>query len=395
MDFELPDELKLVRDTARRFVDQELIPLERTLPDLMDIPPGVRAHLEAKVKEIGFWAAAVPSEFGGGGLGALGSLVLREQTARCLVGDARDDRGFGGTPWPILYNCNPEQRERFLDPVIRGERRQFFAMTEPGAGNDANAIATTAMLDGDEWVLNGTKVFITGVDRADFGVVLAKTDPTQRARGGLSAFLVEKGTPGFHVVRTIHTMGAATAFELHFEDCRIPKDNLLGEVGRGFDIAGKNLTQTRLRQASSSLGLAQRALEMCIEYAQLRETFGKKLIDRGAVQMMLADSAAELRAARLMAYTTAHRLDLGEDPVLEVAATKIYAGEIGSRILDRAIQIHGAAGICDDTVLARLYGWHRAMRIFDGPDEVHLRTIARAELGRQPGPLDVAVRPVG
>ncbi len=206
MDFELPDELKLVRDTARRFVDRELIPLEKTLADPMHIPPDVQAHLEAKVKEIGFWAAAVPAELGGGGLGALGALVLREQTSRCLVGDARDDRGFGGTPWPILFNCDPEQRAQFLDPVIRGEKRHFFAMTEPGAGNDANAIATSAVLDDDEWVLNGTKCFITGVDRADFGVVLAKTDRTQRARGGLSAFLVAKETPGFQVVRSTSTM---------------------------------------------------------------------------------------------------------------------------------------------------------------------------------------------
>jgi acyl-CoA dehydrogenase len=304
-------------------------------------------------------------------------MVLREQTARCLVGDARDDRGFGGTPWPILFSCSAEQRKRFLDPVIRGEKRHFFAMTEPGAGNDANAIATAAVLDGDEWVLNGSKVFITGVDRADFGVVLAKTDRTQRARGGLSAFLVEKETPGFHVVRLISTMGAATAFELHFDNCRIPRDNLLGEVGHGYDIAGPNLTRTRLRQGASSLGLAQRALEMCIDYAQVRETFGKKLIDRGAVQMMLVDSAAELRAARLMAYTTAHRLDLGEDPVLEVAATKIFAGEVGSRILDRAIQIHGGSGFTRDLPFERMYRDQRGFRITEGGTEVQRWVIAR------------------
>jgi len=377
MDFELPDELKLVRDTARRFVDQELIPLEKTLADPMHIPPDVQAHLEAKVKEIGFWAAAVPAELGGGGLGALGALVLREQTSRCLVGDARDDRGFGGTPWPILFNCDPEQRAKFLDPVIRGEKRHFFAMTEPGAGNDANAIATSAVLDDDEWVLNGTKCFITGVDRADFGVVLAKTDRTQRARGGLSAFLVEKETPGFHVVRSTATMGAATVFELHFDNCRIPRDHLLGEVGHGFDIAGPNLTRTRLRQAASSLGLGQRALEMCVEYAQARETFGKKLIDRGAIQMMLADSAAELRAVRLMAYTTAHRLDLGEDPVLEVAATKVYAGEVGSRILDRAIQMHGGSGFTRDLPFERMYRDQRGFRITEGGSEVQRWVIAR------------------
>jgi acyl-CoA dehydrogenase len=377
MDFELPDEMKMVRQAARRFVDQELIPLEKSLADPTDIPPEVRQHLEAKVQEIGFWAAAVPAEFGGGGIGALGNMVVREQVGRCLVGDSRDDRGFGGTPWPILYNCNPEQRKKYLDPIVRGEKRHFFAMTEPGAGNDANGLATTAVLDGGEWVLNGSKIFITGVDLSDFGVVLAKTDTSQRARGGLSAFFVEKGTPGFTVVRTIHTMGAATVFELHFENCRIPPENLLGEVGHGFDIAGKNLTKTRLKQAGSSLGLGQRALEMCIDYAQQRETFGKKLIDRGAVQTMLVDSAAELRAARLMAYTLAYRLDQGEDPVLEVAATKIYAGECGSRILDRAIQIHGGSGFTRDLPFERMYRDQRGFRITEGGTEVQRWVIAR------------------
>jgi acyl-CoA dehydrogenase len=378
MDFELPDDVKLVRETVRRFVDQELMPLEKSLEDLTTIPAPVRNHLEAKVKEIGFWAAAVPAELGGGGLGALGTLVMREQVSRCIVSDTRDDRGFGGSPWPILYTCTPAQRKQYLEPVIRGERRHFFAMTEPGAGNDASGLATTAVLDGDEWVINGSKVFITNVDVADFGVVLARTDTTRRARGGLSAFLVDKSTPGLNVVRSTQTMGAARVFELRFENCRVPRHNVLGEVGHGFELAGSNLTRTRLGQAASSLGLAQRALEMCIEYAQRRETFGKKLIDRGAVQMMLVDSAAELRAVRLMAYTTAYRLDQGEDPVLEVAATKIAAGEGGSRILDRAIQIHGGSGLTRDLPFERMYRDQRGYRITEGGSEVQRWVIARA-----------------
>jgi acyl-CoA dehydrogenase len=380
MDFELPEEMKLVRQTARRFVDQELIPLERQLPDLLEIPPDLREHLEAKVKEIGFWAAAVPTEFGGGGIGALGNMVLREQVCRSLLGDVRDDRGFGGAPWPILYNANPEQRRKYLDPIVKGAARHFFAMTEPGAGNDANGLATTAVLVGDEWVLNGSKVFISHVDQADFGVVLAKTDTSQRARGGLTAFIVDRGTPGFNVVREIRTMGAAKVFELHFDNCRIPKGNLLGEVGHGFDIAGKNLTKTRLKQASGSLGLAQRAVEMCLDYVQQRETFGKKLMDRGAVQMMLVDSAAEIRAVRLLAYTLSHRLDQGEDPVLDVAACKVYAGECGSRILDRAIQIHGGSGFTRDLPFERMYRDQRGYRITEGGTEVQRWVIARGLL---------------
>ena len=377
MDFELPEELKMVRQTVRRFVDQELMPLERSLDDLTDIPDPIRRQLEAKVKEMGFWAAAVPVEFGGGGIGALGNMVMREQISRCIVSDTRDDRGFGGSPWPILYQCDPEQRRKYLDPVIRGEKRHFFAMTEPGAGNDANGLATSAVLDGDEWAINGSKVFISHVDIADFGVVLAKTDVTKRARGGLSAFIVDKGTPGFNIVRMIHTIGAARVFELHFDNCRVPEQNLLGEVGHGFDIAGSNLTKTRLKQAASSLGLAQRALEMCIDNVQQRETFGKKLMDRGAVQMMIADSAAELRAARLMAYATSYRLDQGEDPVLEVAATKIYAGECGARILDRALQMHGGSGLTRDLPFERMVRDQRGYRITEGGAEVQRWVIAR------------------
>jgi acyl-CoA dehydrogenase len=377
MDFELPEEMKMMRETVHRFVDKELMPLEKSLPDLMDIPPDVRRELESKVKEMGFWAAAVPTEFGGGGIGALGNMVLREQVSRCLVSDTRDDRGFGGSPWPILYNANTEQRRKYLEPIIAGAKRHFFAMTEPGAGNDANGLATTAVLDGDEWVINGSKLFISHVDLADFGFVLAKTDTSKRARGGLSAFIVEKGTSGFNVARTLYTMGAAHAFELHFDNCRVPKENLLGEVGKGFDMAGKNLTKTRLKQAASSLGLAQRALEMCIEYAQQRETFGKRLIDRGAVQMMLVESAAELRACRLMAYATSWRLDQGEDPVLEVSATKVYAGEIGSRILDRAIQMHGGSGLTRDLPFERMYRDQRGYRITEGGTEVQRWVIAR------------------
>lgn len=380
MDFDLPEELSMIQETVRQFVDQELIPLETQLDDLTELPADVRHHLEAKVKEIGFWAAAVPAEYGGGGLGVLGNLILREQVSRCLVADVRDERGFGGTPWPILYNCNPEQRKKFLDPVIRGEKRHFYAMTEPGAGNDANSISTTAVRCGDVWVLNGTKTFITGVDQSDFGIVLAMTDKSKMARGGLSAFLVEMGTPGFDIVRRTSTMGAASVFELRFDDCRLPAGNLLGEVGDGMNIAGSNLTITRLKQTAGSLGLADRALKLSVDYAQTRITFGKHIIDRGAVQKMLADSAAELRSARLMAYTIAHRLDHGEDCRLEVAAAKIYAGEMGSRVLDRAIQIHGGAGFTRDLPLERMYRDQRGFRITEGGTEVQRWVIARGLL---------------
>lgn len=377
MDFQLPEELKMVQETIRRLVNEELIAFEDSVSDKEEIPPEILKRLEARVKELGFWAAAVPVEYGGGGLGVLGSTIIKEQVAHAILGDARDNRGFGGEPWPIVYNCNPDQRKRFLDPVVRGEKTHYFAMTEPDAGNDANAISTTAVQDGNEWVINGRKMFITAVDQADFGVVIAMTDKSKGSRGGLSAFLVEKDRPGFEVVRRTRTMGAAKVSELYFDNCRVPSENLLGEVGRGMDIAGKNLTRTRLRQAAHSLGLAQRALDASIEYAKQRSTFGKRTIDRGAVQMMLADSASELRAARLMVYTSAYRLDQGEESALEVAACKIFAAETGSRVLDRAIQIHGGSGYTRDLPFERMYRDQRGFRITEGGSEVQRWVIAR------------------
>lgn len=378
MDFELSDDLKMVQETVHRFVHDEIISREDDVVDKRDIPKDISEHLEKRVKELGFWAAAVPEEFGGGGLGVLGSTVIKEQVAHSILGDARDNRGFGGEPWPILYNCNAQQRERFLDPIIRGEKTHYFAMTEPDAGNDANSISTLAVRDGSEWVINGTKMFITGVEEADFGVVIAMTDRSKGSRGGLSAFFVEKDTPGFSISRTVRTMGAAKISELIFENCRVPEGNLLGEVGRGMDIAGKNLTRTRLRQAAHSLGLAQRALDASIDYAKQRSTFGQRIIDRGGVQMMLVDSAAELRAARLMVYTTAYRLDHGEECTLEVAACKIFAAEIGSRVLDRAIQLHGGAGFSADLPYERMYRDQRGFRITEGGSEVQRWVIARS-----------------
>jgi acyl-CoA dehydrogenase len=375
--FPLSDELSLLKDTVRRYVDQVLTPLEKTLADPEHIPPDVRAQLEEKVKQMGFWAAAVPEHLGGGGIGVAGNVLLREQVCRSIVGDARDNRGFGGTPWPILWACDDEQRRRFLDPVVAGTRRSFFAMTEPGAGSDANSIATTAVRDGDEWVLNGSKAFATIADGADFGVVIASTDPAKRSRGGLSAFIVEVGTPGFAIERMSRTMGAAVVYELSLKNCRISAGNLLGQVGAGMELAGRNLTITRLTQASVSLGMAARGMELAIEYANQRETFGKRLIDRGAVQEMLVDSQAALNAARCMTYTVAAQLDAGTDAAHDAAIAKVYSAEMGSQVLDRAIQIFGGAGLTRDLPLERLYRDQRGFRITEGAGEVQRWVIAR------------------
>jgi acyl-CoA dehydrogenase len=377
VDFELPWELQKVQEIVRAFVDKELIPLEKTLPDPEIIPPDVRADLDAKVKAMGLWAAAVPQAEGGGGLGVLGQMVIREQVCRAIVGDARDERGFGGFPWPVLYFCTPDQKARYLAPIVRGEKTMFFAMSEPGAGNDAGSIRTTAVRDGNEWVLNGSKTWITGAGSADFGVVFALTDPVRRTRGGVSFFFVDRGTRGMTISPPHRTMGAALIHDVFFDHCRIPAEALIGKVGEAFELAQKTLTISRLMQAPISLGLAQRALELATAYAKERVTFGQPLAQREAVQWMLAESAAEIRAARLMAYSIAWRLDHGEEPRREAAIAKVFAGEMGSRVIDRAIQIHGGLGVSRELPLERMYRDQRSFRITEGGTEVQRWIIAR------------------
>lgn len=385
MDFELPWELQRVRETVRSFVEKELIPLEQTLPDPEVIPPEVRAELNRKVKAMGLWAAAVPESEGGGGLGVLGHMVIREEVCRTIVGDARDERGFGGNPWPTLYYCTPEQKARYLVPMVRGEATMFFGMSEPGAGNDAGSIRTTAVRDGDAWVLNGSKTWITAAGGADFGVVWAMTDPAKGVRGGLSCFFVDRGTPGMTISPPHRTIGAARVYDIFFDDCRVPRDSLIGEPGAAFELAQKTLTVSRLMQAPISIGLAQRALELAASYAKKRVTFGQPIAEREAVQGMLAESAAEIRAARLMAWSIAWRLDRGEEPRREAAIAKIYAGEMGSRVLDRAIQIHGGLGVSRELPLERMYRDQRSFRITEGGTEVQRWVIARDLLSSRKG----------
>jgi acyl-CoA dehydrogenase len=253
----------------------------------------------------------------------------------------------------------------------------FFAMSEPGAGNDAGAIRTSAVRDGHGWVLNGAKTWITAAGSAAFGVVFAMTDPSRGVRGGLSCFFVDRDTPGMTISRPHRTIGAARVHDIFFDDCRVSADALLGEVGGAFELAQQTLTVTRLMQAPISVGLTERALDMAASYASKRVTFGRPLAEREAVQSMLAESAAELRAARLMARTVAWRLDHGEEPRREAAIAKVYAGEMGSRVLDRAIQIHGGLGVSRELPLERMFRDQRSFRITEGSTEVQRWIIAR------------------
>ncbi|MCL5959936.1 MAG: acyl-CoA dehydrogenase family protein [Chloroflexi bacterium] len=378
MDFALPRHHQLIQRTVRRFVNEELIPYEREKwAESEPLPAAEDKRLRDKVKALGLYACAVPKIYGGAGLGILGWVIVREEISKCAVGDIRNERGFGGNPWPILYECNDEQKKRYLLPIVRGEKLSFFGMTEPNAGNDASSILTTAVRDGDDWVINGTKMFIGGVQRTDFGIIFAMTDKQKGIRGGLTAFVVERDTPGFQVVREIPTMGAAVPSELSLVNCRVPSSQVIGEVGQAFISAQKNLSITRIMHAPMCLGASQRGLDMTIEYAKQRVTFGQPIAKRQAVQWMLADSYAEIQACRLMAYQAAWKIDQGEDPRYEAPLIKTFGDELASRVLDKCIQIHGAAGVSRDLPLERLYRDARSLRITEAGSEVQRWVIAR------------------
>lgn len=381
MDFDLSYELRELQALVRRFVQDELVPLEPRVPREWEweLPDEVTTRLNVRARELGLWSLSVPTEYGGAGLGTLGLMVVEEELGRTLT-----PWDIPGEPSAILYACNAEQRERFLLPVIRGEKHTAFAQTEPDAGSDPAMMQTRAILDGDDWVLNGTKRFITGAHRADFVQVFALTDPAKRQHGGITCFLVEKGTPGFQLARRQRIMGREAPCELVFDDCRVPAANVLGEVGQGFKLAQTWLAaHDRLGLGPMAIGRAERALEMATEYAKSRVTFGRPLAERQAVQWMLADSLLEIQQCRLMVYYGAWKADQGQDIRIEASMVRLFAAEMQSRVIDRALQIHGGIGLSDELPLAAMYQHVRSYRITGGAAEIQRMILARHALNRR------------
>jgi len=288
---------------------------------------------------------------------------------------------FGGSPEPVLYHCNEELRQRYFLPVIRGERRGCYAFTEPDAGSDMARMRARAVRDGDDWILDGTKTFISKVDRADFVIVFAATDPDAGSRG-FSVFLVDMGTPGFEVSREIATMGDDwNPCELSFSSCRVPDANRVGELGAGWKLAGEQLSHGRLKIAAYQLGIAQRCIDIAVDWAQTRITWGKPLAARQGIQWMLADSRVELEAARLLVYRAAWKADAGLEHTMDDFAAKLYATEMSQRVTDRALQILGGIGYATETPVQSFYRQVRLWRIGHGTSEVHRWMIARDMLG--------------
>jgi len=376
MDFLLSDELNMIVDVVREFRERELMPLEHHFLLQGRFTVEERNELDEKAKAAELWALDVPEELGGQGMGELAMCLILEELFKHPAMYMP-----GGSPEPVLYHCNDEQRERYLMPVIGGERRSCYAFTEPNAGSDMAGMRMLAVKDGDDWILNGTKTFISKVDRADFVIVFAVTDP-ESARNGVSVFLVDMGTPGFEVSREIPTMGDDwDPCELRFSDCRVPEANLVGAPGDGWKLAGEQLLHGRLKIAAYQLGIAQRCIDIAVEWSQNRFTWGKPIAARQAVQFMLADSRVELEAARLLVYRAAWKADQGQENAQDDFMAKLFATEMSSRVTDRALQILGGMGYATETPIQSFYRQARLWRIGHGTSEIMRWMIARDMLG--------------
>ncbi len=376
--YQLPEDLRMLQTWMRDFIRREIVPLERELdPEAMELPEEDYERLSRIAKDAGMWCLGVPEEYGGGGLGCFAMTVINEEMAQHRNGLYNPGYGvFGRPPPPIIFEGTKEQIKKYAIPTIQGGGTTFYAITEPSGGSDpARAIQTTAVRDGDDWIINGTKVFITGAGSADWGVVFVRTGPGE-GRAGISCFIVEKGTPGFST-RPIPVIRPMYPYEVSFEDCRVPNANLLGELGKGFELTTKLLGINRFPYSAANLGVAVAAQRMAIEYAKQREVFGELLSRKQAIQWMLADSDIEIRAARWLIWEGAWKVDRGEDYRHEASIAKLHSSEVLARVVDRAVQIHGAYGVSKDLPLERWYREARIRRIGEGTSEVHRFVIAR------------------
>ena len=384
MDFDTNEEQRLVIDTVRRFVREEILPLEADLdPDASELEPSDRDRLVAKTKAMGFYGLDIPEEYGGPGIDIVTRTLMAIEMSQHRAGLYAPCYGvFGGAGLAQLYEANDDQKERYLYPTLRGEKRGFFGLTEPSGGSDpARAIRTTAVRDGDDWILNGEKTFISGADKAQFGLIFARNDAAM-GRSGITCFIVDTDTPGFRVRRVIHTLRSSHyATEIELQNARVPSRNVLGEVGGGFAIAADRVSRQRIPYAAGCIGLAIRAQEMAIEWARVRQTFGDVLASRQAIQWMIVDNEVDIRTARWFTLAAAHRASRGLPFRTEAAMAKLVATEGSARVVDRSMQIHGGYGMTKDLPLERWWRELRIRRIGEGPNEVQRLIIARDLLG--------------
>ncbi|MDP3382429.1 MAG: acyl-CoA dehydrogenase family protein [Phenylobacterium sp.] len=385
MEFQLSDEHRMLKELTARFVRDELMPLEAGVLDReakgqgLSLAPEEHARLDEISKTLGLWGLDAPEDVGGSDLPYVAMVGVGEELGRTI------------TPYTLppdspnlrmlMATVNERQREAYLAPYVRGETVSAIGISEPGAGADPSAMITRAVRDGDDWIINGRKIWITRAADADFTILMAVTDTEKRARGGISAFLVDRDAPGFHVLRQIPMIGGQSTYEVVLEDCRVEGWKLLGQEGAGFAPMQIRLGTRRIEMAAWSIGMAQRALDMMVEYAPQRSTFGAPLSERQAIQWWVADAATRIHAARLMTYDCAWKLDQGRDTRVEISMIKAYATEMAWEVVDHAMQTFGAMGMTKELPLQLMASRLRTMRIYDGPTEVHKWVVARNLLG--------------
>lgn len=380
MNVSIPADLEALRGATRTFVQRELEPHVEVIDRTGEVPADVVRVMAAN----GYLGARLPESYGGAGLGLFALCIVLEELARShRVFTLLATETSGLTPLLIWKHGTEEQKRRYLPPLTSGQLRTAFALTEPGAGSDSAAIQTRATAVAEGWRLDGRKHFINGGDVADFVLVMALTDAERRARGGISAFLLDRGTPGFEISRIDTTIGsgAIKLAELTFDNCVVPDSAMLGSPGQGFAMAMETLAEGRLSVAASCIGAADRLLELSLEHAVGRTTFGKPLSERQAIQWMLADSEVELATARCVTYEALRQVEGGGATGAGPSISKLYCSEMVGRVADRAVQIHGGMGVIRGVSIERFYRDVRHYRIGEGTSEIQRMLIAKEIIG--------------
>ncbi len=378
MDFGLSQEQQMVVETVRDFVERELYPLEAEVERTGEVPDEVGRDIRRRVRELGFYAANIPEAFGGGGLDHLTFTLLERE----LGGASMALTVHFGRPSNILCACDEEQRQRYLGPAVRGDQIDCLAMTEPEAGSDVRSMRTFARRDGDDYVIDGTKHFISHADIADFAIVFVATGSESTTRGPrqrITCFLIDRGTPGFAIERGYRSVSHRGYHNciLRFENCRVPAAQVLGEEGQGFELMNRWLYATRLTVAATCVGRARRVFDLAADWCASRKQFGQPIGKFQGTGFKLADMATEIDAADLLTLAAAWRLDHGLDANRQIAQAKLFASEMLARVTDHAVQIFGGMGLMDDLPIERFWRDARVERIWDGTSEIQRHIIAR------------------
>ena len=378
MNFGLSEEQELIATTVREFVEKELYPLEAEVERTDEVPIELGREIQQKVKALGFYAPNIPEEFGGGGLDNLAFTILERELGRASYALSV----FWGRPSGILCACDDHQREAYLDPCVRGEKIDCLAMTEPDAGSDVRGMRCAARRDGDDWIINGTKHFISHADIADFVILFAATGEEETNRGTkkrITCFLVDKGTPGFTVQKgysSVSHRGYKNCI-LSFDDCKVPDTAILGSEGKGFELANEWLFGTRITVAAMCVGRARRVFDAALSWAAERKQFNQPIGKFQGTSFKLADMVTEIDAAELLTLMSAWKLDQGLDANREIASAKLYASEMLARVSDQALQIFGGMGLMEETGIERFWRDARVERIWEGTSEIQRHIISR------------------